>query len=1038
MNPMNTTVDMIKIVEYHPDLAAGVAEMWNNSREGWGGHNSIKTAEQVRIEEENSTNIKLFLAMDGDKIVGYCSFGEYREDDGALYIPLLNVRTDYHGKKVGKKLVLKALEEAVKMNWPRLDLYTWPGNTKAVPLYKKCGFFWEDRDDSTHLMNFMPTVLNTELVQDFFEEVSWYDASTRVIEVKPDGRKENDYQYFQYSWENGNDHLTMEFEKSGRGLRLIETNGYSISATVLDFQPVFGNEYTIEYKIRNKTGKPLQVTLNGSDYKNIQFSLEKSIVVEDEVTFEALFYVGEIDEEQNDFRAHPVVLTNIEINGKKAALKVGVKPKFPAKVITRTPENLTYIGSSSQLFIDLTNNFNEEVTYSFILPENELLDFINPAISVKLAAKDSHSIAIPFTLKKHSFYNEMISIIATKSDGSTIVFDKKISASFKGLGAAFSGECDENYHIYNGQYQVWLSKFNNALIPGKLKTEQQKSYFMHPKLGKPYSEEFAKLKPESVEFATDAGTITMKASYLSRQQKGIKLHSITKLYSEGLVEYHYEVENTSNDETTEPVWLNVPVFHWLDRAVIPYKGKLVEMNDSIGAFHSNWDGENVTENWLFSRDNDNPRGLSWYKNDRIRFSNWFVFFEHSLGKIPAETTVKTNKIILSIGAFTEWEAFREFAQQQMVAQEPLTNHLEITLKNQNPVVSEKIEGVIRDYKSSYLDGEVALFIEGQHSPVHTEKLKAENEISDAHFTIDLPQNKKVGALRANLNLDSGSVERQTLFFKKGEGQPVREIKVEEGLEVHSIDNGELHLKAASGYSPGLFALEYKGENWLDNAFPTPQPKAWWNPWVGGFFNRLTSISPNSLLKEKSEVDFVAIKDNLDNKWEGFKNSVKIVEHKEYKGLELHQYYLVLPGLPVLCHFTEIHQNSNQYLMKNWETSCFFKVGAINQTWLQFQSQNGEWQKIFGGKSEIEMNVDRGLVIGSDNTDTKLQVIADLSKASLESYLNNEVIGLFIEETLNLSDKEVFFTAPTFFMFTDEVISDQALGDLKRIRFGKND
>lgn len=1035
MNPTQTTVDAIKIVEYHPDLAAGVAEMWNNSQEGWGGGNNIKTAEQVRIEEENSTNLKLFLAMDRDKVVGYCSFGEYREDAGALYIPLLNVRGDYHGKKVGKKLVLRALEEAIKMKWPRLDLYTWAGNTKAVPLYKKCGFFWEDRDDTTHLMNFMPTVLNTELVQGFFEQVSWYDVSTREIEIKPDGRKEDDYQYFQYSWENGSDKLIMEFEKSGRGLRLIETNDYIISATVKDFQPVFGSDYKIEYKIRNKTGKTLHVDLTGNDEKNIKFAYQQSITVEDEATVEAAFYVDEITEEQDDFRAHPCVVTNIAVNGKNAIFKVGVKPKYPANIKTKAPDNLTYIGTSSQIYIDITNNFKEEVTYSFELPKNELLEFTSPKVSVKLSAKASSSITIPVTLKKHGFYAEKIKISAHKSDGSTIEFEKGIYAAFKGLGMAFSGECDEFYHIYNGQYQVWLRKFNNAIIPGRAKKEEQKSFFMYPKFGKPYSEELSKLQPHKVAYSIEAGTITMKASYLSEQQKGIGLHFITKLFSEGLVEHHYEIENMNQQETNEPVWLNIPVFHLLERAVFPYKEKLVEMDDLNSMFHSYLQGAHFTENWIFSRDKSNPRGLSWDENVQIHFGGWFLYFEQSFGKIQAETTVASNKFYLSIGAFQEWEAFREFARREKLKHGQLTNHLELTLEGENPVVSGKMEVKIKDYKSSFLNGEVNLCIGGE--VVHSEKLAIENQISEANFQIAIPQEKKLGVLRAELNLDTGNIKRSSLFIHKSEEQLKREIAEELGEEVHTINNGALRLKASAAYSPGLFALEFNGENWLDTAFPTAGPKAWWNPWVGGIFNRITSISPNSLLKEKATVDFVSIQDNHGNIWEGIKSKVEIAEHEDYKGMQFHQYYLTLPGVPVMCHFTEIHQNANKFLqMKTWETSCFLNVRNIKDTFIQFESNTGECHKVYGGKSEVELDVDRGIAFGGTHSDTLLQVVADFKSNYFYSYANKDVVGIFAKETLNIRNREVYQTPPIFFMFTDEVISDQALVDLKRIRFGK--
>src|SRR5690554_7555210 len=120
--------------------------MWNKSAAEWGGFETVYDEKRVIDENEDSANLNIWLALDGDEVVGYCSFAEYREDKGASYIPLLNVRPDYHGNKVGKALLLRAVEEAIAQGWPRLDLHTWPGNLKAVPLYKKCGFFWEKQD----------------------------------------------------------------------------------------------------------------------------------------------------------------------------------------------------------------------------------------------------------------------------------------------------------------------------------------------------------------------------------------------------------------------------------------------------------------------------------------------------------------------------------------------------------------------------------------------------------------------------------------------------------------------------------------------------------------------------------------------------------------------------------------------------------------------------------------------------------------------------------------------------------------------------
>ena len=106
----------IKLVEYNDSYAAKVAEMWNKSGENWFGYDSVVNEEEIIAQEKNAGNLKLLLALDGEEVVGYCSFSEYREDEGACYIPLLNVRPDYHGKKVGKTLVKKIVETSISHN----------------------------------------------------------------------------------------------------------------------------------------------------------------------------------------------------------------------------------------------------------------------------------------------------------------------------------------------------------------------------------------------------------------------------------------------------------------------------------------------------------------------------------------------------------------------------------------------------------------------------------------------------------------------------------------------------------------------------------------------------------------------------------------------------------------------------------------------------------------------------------------------------------------------------------------------------------
>ncbi len=104
---------------------------------GFGG--GIPYDEQrVRDWLDKSSAIADLVAFDPEgNLVGYCGLYPHSRDARAAYISLLGVHPRVLGKKFGKNLLLKALEIAAQKGIYRVDLHTWSGNLKAVPLYKK-------------------------------------------------------------------------------------------------------------------------------------------------------------------------------------------------------------------------------------------------------------------------------------------------------------------------------------------------------------------------------------------------------------------------------------------------------------------------------------------------------------------------------------------------------------------------------------------------------------------------------------------------------------------------------------------------------------------------------------------------------------------------------------------------------------------------------------------------------------------------------------------------------------------------------------
>jgi len=212
--------------------AEAVARMWSESRDGWPpgflGASEF-TAESIEMEENSSGKLFTVLAVEGYRVVGYCRTTPYGGEPDAAYVALLNVVTDLHGKKLGKKLLLDAVRRTADDGYYRIDLHTWPANLKAMPLYKKTGFFWVP-DSRVYMQNYMPFLLGRTEFRDFLGDTDWYDCFIRELEVEPDEqRTETGREVFNYLFRLGDHAFRAEFDRRGRVLSSIETPFLSAS-----------------------------------------------------------------------------------------------------------------------------------------------------------------------------------------------------------------------------------------------------------------------------------------------------------------------------------------------------------------------------------------------------------------------------------------------------------------------------------------------------------------------------------------------------------------------------------------------------------------------------------------------------------------------------------------------------------------------------------------------------------------------------------------------------------------------------------------
>jgi len=244
--------------------ADAIAQMWKESRSGWPpgfmGASDI-TASSVAQEEKSSGKLFTALAFLGERIVGYCRTSPYGGEADASYVDLLNVTPDMHGKGVGKTLLLDAVNRSVDYGMNRIDLHTWPANMKAVPLYKKTGFFWVP-ETMVYMQNYIPYLLGRDEFLKFLDGEDWYKCFHRALLVEPDVEKtESGREIFRYVFKRGTDSFVAEFDMKGRCLSRVEYPGFSAALSV---------ESATEFYV----GSSYSVSLTGSGFDGDKVSAD--------------------------------------------------------------------------------------------------------------------------------------------------------------------------------------------------------------------------------------------------------------------------------------------------------------------------------------------------------------------------------------------------------------------------------------------------------------------------------------------------------------------------------------------------------------------------------------------------------------------------------------------------------------------------------------------------------------------------------------------------------------------------------------------
>jgi RimJ/RimL family protein N-acetyltransferase len=393
---------LIEIREYNESMAEDIAQMWNTWNDLWPGgftQGIPYTAERVKKQYEQMSAIALLIAIDKEtnKPVGSCTLHPNWRDNEAAYIGTLGVSPDVLNKKVGKQLLLESLRISSSKGYTRVDLNTWAGNMRAVPLYKKVGMMWDPDGQGLTMFDYIPGILGHPLCAPFFNllngEDEWYNAHVRNPTQAPDSYTKDGMSIYPYEFRKDDASLSVTVDKYARGItavsRTLAGQKMSVEARVSSHEVLCGLPYTYSMTIENGSSEELRVAVKLKGFEGLKFdeTSNKKFVIKPRTSeiWEVPFHLTTSASLFRDNIKTSFVSAEVTINGEISELHTGMKIRSPAEIRMRWGESRISGGGKSSIPITINSNLDQKsiarVNLQGIPPEMQI-DMSSPTIEL--------------------------------------------------------------------------------------------------------------------------------------------------------------------------------------------------------------------------------------------------------------------------------------------------------------------------------------------------------------------------------------------------------------------------------------------------------------------------------------------------------------------------------------------------------------------------------------------------------------------------------------------------------------------------------
>lgn len=895
-----------------PEDADRLAQMWNASDDQWPGTVSDGvpiTAQWVIDRHGREKNREVMVWDAGDAIAGFCSLWDWPQEPNVTYIATLNVAPQYQKLGLGRRFLQHYVSRAVEIGSYRLDLHTWPGNLKAVPLYKKCGFFWMP-GTAVHMYNFLPTILTMPAAQAFFQQHDWYASLRRELTQAEDDETWEGVKVFTYRFEAGGERLTVWADRESRRIAAVETDELFAAALPADQEPPRGVETTLRWRITNRRDTPMHVSLLASGDAALAIDHRVTLTVAPGETAElhAPVRVAAAPAEQKEDRPTPYVRTLLVIDGQVLELGSGMRPRDAVEVQAEPRQITLAPGVPQAVELRLRSRLKEDVSATVSLAPSPGLAADTPQATVAIPAGGLAGLPVTLLAAAGGVYELPVTLSLALGGAETLLPAAVQTVFALPPGGVLAAKVRDTLRLENDTVRIGIrSQGGNLMVwhrDGRYLADEA-AVSAPPAYPNLFHETDFELALAHVD-----GWVVATATAESPEHPGFVLRKVVRFgagpvwtsalefENRGLEQRRFHVRRWIGGEGESAAYV-MPLAAGLTRAPFDiFPGSPDDEMKRPAAF---------AERWAAREHGDVTVGFVWGE-DMAEFEWGHVHTTRDYD-VPPGARVPTPPLHWYTGD-GDWRAVRRLYQRVSGAAADATPAPYIRVGLERPAVA--LDGaaealLLAEHRLARpLDGDVTLTLpEGWSGAPPEIRLEGVTYRQPQRAALRLKASAAPGAYegRAALRSDELHADFALPLLRLGDGRAVDVLAAErDGQPVLTVDNGRLALDITPGFGGTLSAIREGGANHLATPFPHVATLGWMSPWYGGAMPivlvRDEPQFPGKIGRERFAAEPVEAPDARGIPWRGVRQRAALA-HEDLRGVTLEIDALTVGGSPVV-------------------------------------------------------------------------------------------------------------------------------------------